>query len=253
MIICVDLGNTTTAFGVLDGLSVIGFWRIMTQERTSDEYGAIVKSLIEGCSQEIIPQRGAVCSVVPSETDEMADALSSTFGITVSMIDSKTDCGIRILTDNPAEVGADRIANAVGAYYEYGGPRIVVDAGTATTFDYVSVNGDYCGGVIAPGIMAGAKDLWSRARMLPAVQIRKPSKVIGKTTIECMQSGILYGSIAQVEGIISKMWQELGGECGVVVTGGQAEVIRDGLSLDVLYDPHLTLKGIAYALDPTLR
>ena len=145
------------------------------------------------------------------------------------------------------------MANAVGAFYQYGGPCIVVDAGTATTYDYVSADGEYCGGVIAPGIRCGARDLWTRARMLPAVEIRKPTRVIGRTTVDCMQSGIFYGSVSQVDGIVRRMWDELGEECSVVVTGGQAETIRAALGFESVYDPHLTLRGVAYAIDPRLR
>jgi type III pantothenate kinase len=154
---------------------------------------------------------------------------------------------------NPEEVGGDRIANAVGALYEYGAPAIVVDAGTAMTFDYIDPKGLYRGGVIAPGILAGANDLWKKARMLPAVEITKPARVIGDTTITCMQSGIFFGALSQVDGIIRRMWEELGEECRVVLTGGQAGVLKQDLPFEAVFDPHLTLKGISYAIDPALR
>jgi type III pantothenate kinase len=141
----------------------------------------------------------------------------------------------------------------MGAFYEYGGPAIVVDMGTATTFDYVSASGEYMGGAIAPGMDAGARDLWKRARMLPAVEIRRPSKCVGTSTVECMQAGIYYGALGQVEGVVKKMWGEIGHECSVIMTGGQAGLIWQDLSFEVTYDPHLTLKGLAYAVDPTLR
>ena len=129
----------------------------------------------------------------------------------------------------------------------------MVDAGTATTYDYVSANGEYRGGVIAPGIRCGARDLWTRTRMLPAVEIRKPQRVIGSNTVDCMQSGIFYGTVSQVEGVVRRMWAELGMECRVVLTGGQAEMFHEDLDFDSVYDPHLTLKGIACAVDPSLR
>lgn len=254
MIICVDLGNTSTALGVLEGTSVKRFWRIMTQERSSDEYALLIGSLLEkeGIAKGTLRMAG-ICSVVPSETRHMIDAFRVNLGIRAEVLDASLNCGIRVLTDNPAEVGTDRIANAVGTFYEYGGPAIVVDIGTATTFDYISDKGEYLGGVIAPGMLAGAKDLWHRARMLPAVEVRKPSKVIGTSTVQCMQSGIFYGNVAQIEGVVRRMWGEIGGRCQVIMTGGWAGLIWKHLAFETLFDLHLTLKGIAYALDGGLR
>jgi type III pantothenate kinase len=198
-------------------------------------------------------EKAAVCSVVPSETRAIAEAFRDGLGVPVTVMGASADCGIRVETDNPAEVGADRIANAVGAYYEYGGPAIVVDIGTATTFDVVSAKGEYRGGVIAPGMLAGAKDLWTKARMLPAVEIRKPDKIVGTTTVQCMESGIFYGAVGQIEGIVKRMWSELGGECKILMTGGYSGLVCDSLGLEAVFDPDLTLKGIAYAMDPGLR
>jgi type III pantothenate kinase len=196
---------------------------------------------------------GGICSVVPSETADFTEAMSSTFGVEVRRIEGTSECGIAVTTDNPPEVGGDRVANAVGAYYGYGGPAIVVDVGTAMTFDYISQDGEYRGGVIAPGILAGARDLWHSARMLPDVEITKPSKVIGTTTIECMQSGILYGALGGVESIVRRMWEEIGRECRVILTGGQADLLRAELTIEMVSDPYLTLKGIAYCVDEGLR
>lgn len=254
MIICIDLGNTSTVIGILDGTSVKTFWQIMTQERTTDEYGMIIQSLLarDRIDAESIRMSG-LCSVVPSETDEMCRAVSSVFGVDVRTVDAHCDCGIRIVTDNPDEVGGDRVANAVGAFHDYGGPAIVVDMGTATTFDYISEKGEYRGGVIAPGMIAGASDLRKRARMLPAVEIRRPPKLIGTSTVKCMQAGIYYGSIGQVEGVVRRMWEETGSQGRVIMTGGQALMIWEEVGFEVTYDPHLTLKGVAYAVDPRLR
>jgi type III pantothenate kinase len=254
MILCVDLGNTVTAFGVLDGTDVKAFWQIVTRERTADEYGRTIASLLarDGIETEQVTQ-AAVCSVVPSETGEMLKAISAELGIDAALIDGRNDCGISVMTDDPEEVGGDRIANAVGAFYGYGGPAIVVDMGTATTYDYISDGGEYRGGVIAPGMNAGAGDLWKRARKLPAVEITRPPKLIGTTTVACMQAGIYYGAVGQVEGIVTRMWRELGSECVVIVTGGRAGLIMGDLSLEVTHDPHLTLKGLAYAVDSALR
>jgi type III pantothenate kinase len=249
MFICVDLGNTITTIGVLEGTSVKASWRVMTGRRTRDEYRMVIESILLNCPLETSDIAGAgVCSVVPSETDHVIKAISSLLEVPVSLVDGLSDCGIRVVTDNPAEVGGDRIANAVGAFYGYGGPAIVVDMGTATTFDYISEDGEYRGGVIAPGLVAGARDLWERARMLPEVEIKRPSKIIGTDTITCMQSGIYYGAIGQVETIVRRMWKEIGTECKVIITGGRVALMLEDLGIDIEYDPDLTLKGIAHTL-----
>lgn len=254
MMIGVDLGNTSTVIGVLEGTKVERFWRIMTQERTSDEYALILASLIErnGVPRGRLETAG-VCSVVPSETAPVAEALRVKLGIRAKVLDGTGDWGIKVRTDNPAEVGADRIANAVAAFYEYGGPAIVVDIGTATTYDCISARGEYLGGVIAPGMLAGAKDLWHKARMLPAVEIKRPPKVIGTTTVGCMQSGILYGNVGQVEGVVRRIWKELGRQCQVILTGGWGGSISEHLGFVHIFDSSLTLKGVAYGIDSSLR
>ena len=253
MILCLDLGNTTTTIGILDGTATRAFWRVSTRERTDDEYVMVLRSLTAGVASDLKPDTCGISSVVPGETHYVADAVRSLLDIEPRLIDGSSDFGVEIATENPAEVGGDRIANAVGAFYGYGAPAIVVDAGTAMTFDYIATGGRYLGGVIAPGIMAGAKDLWEKARMLPAVEIRRPGRIIGNATIACMQAGIYYGSIGQVEGIVRRMWAEIGGSCRVILTGGQVALIKDDLGFECVYDPHLTLKGIAYAVDPRLR
>jgi type III pantothenate kinase len=253
MIICVDLGNTTTAVAVLEGTAVKRFWRIMTKERTSDEYAVLLSSMLErgGFAAGTLRTAG-ICSVVPSETRPIAEAFASGLGMAAEILEAGKPYGIRVLTENPEEVGADRIANAVGAYYEYGGPAVLVDTGTATTFDVISADGEYRGGVIAPGMFSGARDLWKRARMLPAVEIKEPPKVIGTTTIRAMQSGIFFGTIGQVEGIVRRIWAETG-QSKVIMTGGYSALIWNRLSFETVFDLNLTLKGIAYAFDPGLR
>jgi type III pantothenate kinase len=253
MIVCVDLGNTTTALAVLAGTEVKRFWRIMTAERTSDEYAVLISSLLaaDGFAVGDLEKAG-ICSVVPSETGPIAGAFAG-LGITARILEPTADCGIKVITDNPEAVGADRIANAVGAYYQYGGPAIVVDTGTATTFDVVSATGEYRGGVIAPGMLAGAKDLWKRTRMLPAVEIAEPARVVGTNTVHAMQSGIFFGAVGQVEGIVKRMWSEIGGPSKVIMTGGYAALIWNRLGFETIFDVNLTMKGIAYALDAKLR
>lgn len=254
MMICIDLGNTSTTIGILDGTVVRNFWRIMTQERSSDEYAMVMSSLLErgGVARSQLSVAG-ICSVVPSETVPVCEAFAAHLGIPARTVDGTGNWGIKLKIDNAAEVGADRIANAVAAFYEYGGPVIVVDIGTATTYDCVSARGEYLGGVIAPGMLAGAKDLSQKARMLPAVEIKHPPKVIGTSTVACMQSGIFYGNVGQVEGVVDRIWKELGARSKVVMTGGWSGLIWEHLRFKTVFDLHLTLKGIAFAIDPRLR
>jgi len=254
MLMALDVGNTTTVLGILDGTDVKISWRITTRERTTDEYCLLVTSLMgrAGVGRRDIDRAGISC-VVPSEMAPIARAIDSDVGAPVSRVDYKLDCGITIATDNPVEVGGDRIANAVGAYYEYGGPVIVVDMGTATTYDFITSNGEYRGGLIAPGIVSGAKELWERARMLPEVELVKPENVVGRNTIDAVRSGVLYGAVGQIEGIIGRLREEVGGGCRVVFTGGHCELVREEVCFDAVFDPQLTLKGIAYAVDAGLR
>lgn len=254
MIMAFDVGNTTTMLGVLDGTRVKLAWRITTEERTRDEYSLLISSLMSraGIDASSIGSAG-ISSVVPSETTPIADAIGADIGAAVSRVDWRLDCGIVVATENPMEVGGDRIANAAGAFFEYGGPVIVVDMGTATTYDYVTAAGEYRGGLIAPGIVTGARDLWERARMLPEVELGKPDCIIGRTTIEAMRSGIFHGTVGQVEGIIKKMREEIGSECQVVFTGGHSELLKQDLGFEATFDQQLTLKGIAYAIEPGLR
>jgi type III pantothenate kinase len=254
MIICADIGNSSTTLGILDSTDVKGFWRIITRDRTRDEYAVVISSFLEAVDADPAGiSLGGVCSVVPSETEEVISAISSSLGIGAASVNAAQDCGIKILTDNPEEIGPDRIANAVGAYYVHHSPSIIVDVGTATTFDYVSGQGEYRGGIIAPGMVAGARDLWEKARRLPAVEIRKPPKLIGTNTVGSMQSGIFYGCLSQVEGILARMLDEITEECKVIVTGGQAPLIGDHLRFENTQDPYLTLKGVACVVDKELR
>lgn len=254
MIMAFDVGNTMTVLGLLEDTKVKVAWRVTTDERTCDEYSLLISSFMSraGVDRSYIERAGISC-VVPSQTAPLADAIRSDVGAETSRVDWQLECGIVVDTDNPKEVGGDRIANAVGAYYEYGGPVIIVDMGTATTYDYVTSGGEYTGGLIAPGMASGARELWERARMLPEVELGKPAGVIGRTTIDAMRSGIVYGAVGQIEGIIRRMWREIGSECRVVFTGGHSELLKDEVPFEAVFDMDLTLKGIAYAITPALR
>jgi len=254
MLFCADVGNTCTSLAIVKDMKSIRSWRMKTCERTPDEYLATIQMFLRADALENLKVgKVGVCSVVPSETEGIATALWKLFGVEVELIDGTGDFGLKIMTDDPRQVGGDRIANAVGAYYCYGAPSIVVDLGTATTFDYVTHAAEYKGGVIAPGLMAGSRDLWRHARMLPQVAIRRPQRVIGTNTIECMQSGIFFGAVGMIEGIIKRMWDELGSKTKVILTGGYAPIVHSGLTIESSIDIDLTIKGIALALDPSLR
>ncbi len=246
MILCVDVGNTLTTLGLVEDTKVKLAWSLRTSERTTDEYILSITSFLSSGNVNLSSVKGGgMCCVVPSETQNVKTAIERIIRKDTLLIDGNIKFGIKVSTDNPSEVGGDRIANAAGAFYHYTSPAIVIDMGTATTFDYVTEDGEYLGGVIAPGLMAGARDLWKRTRMLPEVIIKQPERIIGTNTVACMQAGIFYGALAQVEGIVRLMWKEIGFQTNLLLTGGHARLIRDRLSLELTYDPHLTLKGIA--------
>lgn len=254
MLFCADVGNTCTSLALIKDIKSITSWRMKTRERTPDEYVATIQMFLRAAGlDDVKVKKVGICSVAPSETENIRAGLQRLFGVEVELVDGTGDFGIKILTDDPRQVGGDRIANAVGAFYCYGGPCVVVDLGTATTFDYVTGLGEYMGGVIAPGLMAGSSDLWRHARMLPQVAIRRPDKVIGKNTVACMQSGIFFGAVSMIEGIIAKIWSEIGTKTSIVLTGGYAPIVHGGLSLESILDIDLTLKGIGFCIDDALR
>lgn len=253
MLFCADVGNTSTSLAIVRDMKNIHAWRMKTRERTPDEYGATIRMFLRaGGLRGIRVKKVGVCSVVPSETDSITRALKNLFGVEVELIDGTGDFGLKIAIDDPSQVGGDRIANAIGVFYCYGAPSIVVDLGTATTFDYVTDLAEYRGGVIAPGLVAVSSDLWRRARMLPQVAIRRPDRVIGTNTIECMQSGIFFGAVGMIEGIVRRMWDEIGSKTRIVLTGGYAPILYNSLSIECSIDIDLTIKGIALAINRSL-
>ncbi len=240
MLLAIDVGNTQIVIGLFSGAEITDHWRLATvHDRTSDEYAVLVRQLIGG-----IPVDGvAISSVVPRATMALREMVRRYFAIDPVVVEPGTRTGMPILTDNPKEVGADRIVNAIGAYDLYGGPTIVVDFGTATTLDAVSAIGEYLGGAILPGIEISMDALFARADRLTRVELIEPRSVIGKNTIESLQSGAIYGFAGQVDGIVRRMEEELG-ECTVVATGGLSALIaRFAPSIQHL-DPWLTLHGL---------
>jgi type III pantothenate kinase len=250
MLLAIDVGNTNIVLGVFDGDRLSQSWRLATlRERTADEIGIWAAQLFQ--HQALDPQSvtGIVmASVVPPLTGTMMAMGQRYFGLAPLNVDSTTDTGMPILYEHPAEVGADRIVNGVAAHQLYGrdahAPLIIVDFGTATTFDAVSAKGEYLGGIICPGVQISADALFQRAARLPRVDVRKPCEVIGRTTVGAMESGLFYGYVGLVEGLVRRMQRELGSNAVCVATGGLADTIAPETELIQHVDPDLTLQGL---------
>jgi type III pantothenate kinase len=250
VLLAIDVGNTNIVLGVFEGDRLSQSWRLATlRERTADEIGIWAAQLFQ--HQDLDPQTvtGIVmASVVPPLTGTMMAMGQRYFGLAPLNVDSTTDTGMPILYEHPAEVGADRIVNGVAAYQLYGrdahAPLIIVDFGTATTFDAVSANGEYLGGIICPGVQISADALFQRAARLPRVDVRKPCEVIGRTTVGAMESGLFYGYVGLVEGLVRRMQRELGSNAVCVATGGLADMIAPETELIQHVDLDLTLQGL---------
>src|ERR1041384_6522496 len=246
MLLAIDLGNTNTVFGVYDaGDKLVMHWRLSTQkERTVDEYGILLRNLfsLEKIDAKKI-RRVIIASVVPPLDFVLNEMVAGYFFVKPVFV-THENAGIPVLYDDPREVGADRIVNAVAAIQKYGKPAIVVDFGTATTFDAITPAGEYRGGLIAPGIVISAEALYENAAKLPRIEIQKPAKLIGTSAITSMQSGLFYGYVALVDGIITRLKDELGQTARVIGTGGQARMISEETKLIETVDPNLTLDGL---------
>jgi type III pantothenate kinase len=246
MLLAIDVGNTQTVIGLYDDDELRFHWRIATNaERTSDEHALLVGQFLQLRGVDTTPKDMgvAISSVVPRVTAALREMTESWFGTDPVVLEPGTRTGMPILYDNPKEVGADRIANGVGAYDLYGGPCIVVDFGTATTVDAVSENGEYLGGAIFPGIEISLDALFGRAAGLRRVELVEPRSVIGKNTVESIQSGVVYGFTDQVDGLCVRFERELG-ECSIVATGGLGGLIAPLSTKIQTYEPWLTLHGL---------
>lgn len=247
MLLAVDVGNTNTVIGVFNGNEIIVDWRIATGTRwTADDFFVVYKNLFEFDNRIRLEEisSAVISSVVPATISPLTEMCRKYFNLSPLIVDNTVETGLKNLYDNPAEVGADRLVNAAAAFRKYGGPVIVVDFGTATTFCYISKSAEYCGGIIVPGIKISIDALFERAAKLPKVELIKPPKVIGKNTINSIQSGIIYGYASLVDGIIEKMENEISENPFVVATGGLADLIAPQSKKIKETNQMLTLEGL---------
>jgi type III pantothenate kinase len=246
LLLTIDAGNTNTVLGVHEGQALKAHWRLTTRrEQTTDEYGILVRSLFAGSGIAPSDIHGvAIASVVPPLTQVLVSLASHYLGRAALVVEPGIRTGMPILYDPPGDVGADRIVNGVAAFANFGGPVIVVDFGTATTFDVVTAKGEYVGGVICPGIGISADALFQRAARLPKVEVKNPGRVIGKSTVASMQAGLFFGYAEMVQGLIERIRAELPSRPRVVATGGLAEALAAEIPAIEAVDPVLTLTGL---------
>jgi type III pantothenate kinase len=251
MLLTIDVGNTHTVLGLFEGEEVIEHWRINTDaRRTADEIAVVLQGLVQ--QSPLLAETDisgiALCSTVPSVLHEMREMCRRYYGdVSAVIVEPGVKTGVPVRMDNPKEVGSDRIINALATTHIYGGPAIVVDFGTATTFDAVSAKGEYVGGAIAPGIEIAVDALSARGAQLHKVELVRPRNVIGKSTVEALQSGIIFGFAGQVDGVVDRMAEELSDnpeEVTVVATGGLAPLVLDEARTIDAYEPWLTLIGL---------
>ena len=248
-LLVVDVGNTNIVLGIYRGEDLVDSWRLATaRERTSDEYGILARQLIGGAFDGGL-EGAIVSSVVPPLNHAIASMIRTYFEVDALFVEPGVKTGIAIHTDNPQEVGADRIVNCVAAHAAYGGPTVIVDFGTATTFDLVTADAKYVGGVIAPGLVISAEALFARAARLPRVDIRRPEHVIGTNTVVNMQSGIYFGYLSLVDGILARMRVEVPDIRRVIATGGLAGLFAEESEYIDEVDSELTLKGLKIIYD----
>jgi type III pantothenate kinase len=246
MLLAIDVGNTNLTFGVLDGDNLKGTWRAATGvHRTADEYATFIINMLRVRNLEPSDIKACViASVVPPLITTFEETFARYFKIKPFVIEAGVKTGVRICMDNPKEVGADRVVNAVAAHSLYGGPCIVIDLGTAITFDAVAKNGDYIGGAISPGIGIATDALFTRTAALPRVDLTHPKKAIGTNTVAAMQSGIVFGYVGLIEGVVARIQAEMKEKAKVIATGGYAQLLAEESRIIDSVDPDLTLIGL---------
>lgn len=251
MLLTIDIGNTNIVLGIFKGKELIQHWKIQTEkEKTSDEYGVTLLNLFTFSGQAKTEIESVIISsVVPPLTPVFEDLSKNLFQVKPIVVGPGLKTGVPILYENPFEVGADRVVASAAAFEKHGGPCIVVDFGTATTFDAVSAKGEYLGGAIAPGIQISAEALYLKTAKLPRIEIKKPKTAIGRTTVTSMQSGLYFGYVGLVSKIIEEMKKELGEEAVVISTGGFAAQVSHEISSIDVHEPDLILEGLRIIYD----
>lgn len=256
MILVIDVGNTNITFGVYEKQEMITSFRMMSKMlRTSDEYGISINELLRANDLSVKKISGCIiASVVPNVMHSLLGAIKRYVKVEPIIVGSGVKTGIRIVTENPKEIGADRIVDAVAAYEKYGGPVLVLDFGTATTYDLITEDGSFSAGITAPGIRISAKALWEDTARLPEVEIKKPASILAQETISSMQAGLVYGQIGQTEFIVNQVKKETGIEnLKVVATGGLGRIIADETDTIDIYDSSLTMDGLRIIYEKNRR
>ncbi len=256
MILVIDVGNTNITFGVYKKTELVTTFRMMSNvSRTSDEYGMMITALLANNGVPAEKISGAIiASVVPNLMHALTGAVAKYIKVKPMVVGPGTKTGIKIVTENPREIGADRIVDAVGAYEKYGGPVLVLDFGTATTYDLVTDKGEFTAGITAPGIKISAKALWNDTAKLPEIEIKKPKSILAQETISSMQAGLVYGQIGQTEYIIKCVKEESGFDnLKVVSTGGLGRLISDETDMIDVYDASLTLDGLRFIYEKNAK
>jgi type III pantothenate kinase len=250
MLLAIDVGNTNIVVGVFDGAALVHSWRLQTlRERTADEVGLLIVGLFQHRKIDLsVVDAISMASVVPPLTPIMRSMVQRYFGRPALVVEPTVNAGMPILYERPAEVGADRIANSVAAFEQYGRtrglPLVIADLGTATTFDAVTAKGEYLGGVICPGPQIAADALFQRAARLPRVDVRRPATVIGRNTVNAIESGLFYGYVGMVETLMHRIVAELGGSAVGIATGGLAPLVLPETNAFEAHEPDITLHGL---------
>ena len=246
MLLALDAGNSNITIGAFEGRELVSQWRLRTvHEQTADEWGILLRNLFSPVGLDIAKVDGMIISsVVPPIDATLAFMAQRYFHVDAMFVGPKTDIGLKILYDNPNEVGADRLVNGVAGFYKYGGPCVIVDMGTTINFDVISKDGEYLGGAIAVGIGIAIKALFTKTARLPMVEFRPPKDVVGTNTVASMQSGLYYGAVGAIDGILERILEKLGPETRIVATGGQAGLIVAGSRYMKIVDESITLEGL---------